>query len=273
MTRPVKFSIVTPSYNQGRFLGEAIESVRRQHWADVEHIIVDNCSGDETAALMERHADLRWVCEPDDGQSDALNKGFRLATGDIIGWLNADDRYLPGAFSTIATAMNASDADVVYGDTRWIDSQGEVTRLRREIGPSDFLLKYLHVLTIPTASSFFRRRVTDHELLDETYHYAMDYEYYLRLREHGYSFAHVPEFLADFRFHDQSKSSTSAAVQREEMHRALCDAEPKWAHRPERLARAQLAGLRLMARTVRTTRKLRAGCYRRGTAHQSTRAM
>ncbi len=102
----LKISIVTPSFNQGIFIEEAIKSVLSQGYSDLEHIIVDNCSTDTTASVLARYPHLKVICEPDQGQSDALNKGFKAATGDIVGWLNADDKYLPGCFGKVSLAFN-----------------------------------------------------------------------------------------------------------------------------------------------------------------------
>lgn len=93
-------SIVTPSFNQGRFIEETILSVKNQNYPHIEHLIIDGGSTDETLDVIRRYEgtyNLRWVSEPDEGQADALNKGFRLARGEVLGWLNADDTYQPGA--------------------------------------------------------------------------------------------------------------------------------------------------------------------------------
>src|SRR5688572_1037654 len=98
-------SIVTPSLNQGRYLDEAIRSVQGQDYPRLEHVVVDGGSTDETLDVLRRHPHLRWVSEPDGGQSDAVNKGFRLARGEIFGWLNADDYYLPGAVAAAVAVL------------------------------------------------------------------------------------------------------------------------------------------------------------------------
>src|ERR1700755_1492305 len=94
----MKISIITPSYNQGRFIEDAILSVLSQGYPDFEHIVIDNCSTDNTLDVLKKYPHVKWVSEPDRGQSNALNKGFGLSTGDVLGWLNCDDFYLPGAF-------------------------------------------------------------------------------------------------------------------------------------------------------------------------------
>jgi glycosyltransferase involved in cell wall biosynthesis len=213
MTQP-KFSIVTPSFNQGPYIRECLESVASQHGASVEHLVFDGGSSDESVPVLAAfasaggHEHLQWVSEPDNGQSHALNKGFRAATGDIIGWLNADDRYRPECFSRVLQAFrDRPEADIIYGDYTWIDPQGQITQLRREITFSPLVLIYHRVLFIPTTAMFFRRRIIDHGvLLNENLHFAMDLDFFIRLYRHGYRFQHISHFLADFRFQPLSKS-------------------------------------------------------------------
>ena len=218
----MKISIVTPSFNQGAFIAEAIESVLAQHYANVEHIILDNCSTDETAKVLARYPHLKVICEKDKGQSDALNKGFKAATGDIVGWLNADDKYLPGCFDhSLEAFAKHSEFDLVYGDYRLVDAKGCLIRVRKELGFDPFMLKYLHVLYIPTTTTFFRRKIFDERnFIDINYHYSMDYEYFLRLAERGYRFGHIPAVMADFRWHADAKSQQIIKAQAE-MERAL----------------------------------------------------
>src|SRR6266481_7579947 len=107
-----KISIVTPTFNQAAFIEEALLSVKEQHYENVEHIVIDGASTDGTVELLRRYCGqpgwehLRWISEPDRGQSDALNKGCQLITGDIVGWLNSDDRYRPRCFAEVVEAFN-----------------------------------------------------------------------------------------------------------------------------------------------------------------------
>jgi glycosyltransferase involved in cell wall biosynthesis len=209
-----KISIVTPSYNQAQFLEECLESVQLQSCSGVEHIVMDGASGDGTVEILKRYsgegsyAHLQWRSEPDQGQSDALNKGFRLATGEIVGWLNSDDRYRPGCFRTVVDAFEKNpDVDILYGDYTWIDESGHVFKIRQEIEFSQFVLSYHRVLYIPTTATFFRRRIFDEgNFIDLKYDYSMDYEFFLRLAGKGYRFKHVPGLFADFRWQSNSKS-------------------------------------------------------------------
>ncbi|MBF0510812.1 MAG: glycosyltransferase [Candidatus Omnitrophica bacterium] len=219
---PYKISIVTASFNQGLFIAEAIESVLAQGYPQFEHIIVDNCSTDQTSEVLKRYGHLKVICEKDKGQSDALNKGFKAATGNIIGWLNADDKYLPGCFKAVIEAMDKEPScDVLYGDYRFVDVKGNLIRVRKELGFDLFMLKYLHVLYIPTTATFFNRKVFDEKnFLDINYHYAMDYEFFVRLAGQGYTFGHIPRVMADFRWHEQAKSQ-QRHKSKAEMEKAL----------------------------------------------------
>ena len=259
----MKISIVTPSFNQGAFIAEAIESVLAQQDANVEHIIVDNCSTDNTLEVLSRYPHLKVVCEKDQGQSDALNKGFKAATGDIVGWLNADDRYLPGCFDHIRDAFDRrSELDIVYGDYRLVDGKGVLIRVRKELGFDMFMLKYLHVLYIPTTSAFFRRKVFDEgNFLDINYHYAMDYEFFLRLAIQGYKFGHVSALMADFRWHEDNKSNKNTQRQDQERETALLRQDVFLRSVPIAFRPPVRVFLMVTARLKRTLLKLVQGAY------------
>ncbi len=256
-------TVVTPSFNQGKFIREAVESVRAQGYPFVEHIVVDNCSNDNTADILSGYPGLEIVREPDRGQSDALNKGFRRAKGDIIGWLNADDSYLPGCFERVSRSFEEDkSADVVYGDYRLIDEEGRTVQNRRELDFDLFMLKYLHVLPIPSTASFFRRRIFDEgHFLDEDYRYSMDYDFFLRLALRGFRFRHIPQVMANFRAHGESKSFTGTRKQLQEKRRSLMANDP-FMRRCFPLFRQGLCGvLTAAARTKRTFLKGCKGYY------------
>jgi glycosyltransferase involved in cell wall biosynthesis len=218
-----KISIVTPSYNQGDYIELAIQSVIDQNYPNFEHIILDNCSTDRTIDILKKYDHLIWKSEPDKGQSDALNQGFSLATGDIIGWLNADDLYLPNCFNMIVNwFIHHPQTDIVYGDYRWINQTGSIFQFRREIDFDLFILKYLHVLYIPSTATFFKSRIFKEEnFLDISFRYAMDYDFFLKLAAKGYHFSHISSYLADFRWHENNKSVVGSQSQIDEMKQAL----------------------------------------------------
>ena len=223
-----KISIVTPSLNQGHFIDDAIQSVLNQGYPNFEHIVIDGVSTDSTLSVLGGYPHLTWISEPDEGQSDALNKGFRIATGDIVGWLNADDVYLPDCFRTVSEfAVRRPDVNIFYGDFRWIDAVGNVLQFRRELDFDLFMLRYLPFLYIPSTATFFRSKIfEDGNFLNVDYHNAMDYEFILRLALAGYKFAHIKAFFADFRFHGTSKTSLASERQSIETQQASLALDP-----------------------------------------------
>lgn len=270
MNSSPKITIVTPSYNQGAYIEEALLSVKQQNYADFEHIVVDGGSTDQTLAVLSDYSSrpdwphLRWISERDKGQSDALNKGFRMATGEIIGWLNSDDRYRPGAFAVLTAALQSyPQAEILYGDYTLIDMGGQVMRIRREIEFSHFILQYHRVLYIPTTSTFFRRRIFDDgNWINDRLHYAMDYDFFLRLASRGYRFRHVPHLLADFRLHPESKTESSAPKQLKEHDAIAAEYSPFLRNiRGTATRKATFACLRATAAALRYSQKLLRGCY------------
>ena len=117
----MKISVITPSFCQGQYIRQNIESVLIQGWASCEHIVIDGGSNDDTVPILTSYPHLRWVSERDDGQADALNKGLRLATGDIIGWINSDDYYVAGAFQAVSEAFSDPSVKWVIGDISLLD--------------------------------------------------------------------------------------------------------------------------------------------------------
>ncbi|MBF0485471.1 MAG: glycosyltransferase [Candidatus Omnitrophica bacterium] len=258
----MKISIVTPSFNQGAFIEEAVKSILAQNYPDFEHIIVDNCSSDKTAEILKKYPHLKVICEPDKGQSDALNKGFKVATGDVIGWLNADDFYLPGCFESVRGFLeNHCECDVLYGDYRWINTEGRILQNRREIEFDLFILKYLHVLYIPSTATFFRRRIfTEGNFLDLRYRYAMDYDFFLRLALKDYSFGHLNKILASFRWHAGNKSLEVTRALAEQKGSLLAN-DPFLRSVPLFLKNALRLLLMCVARCKRYWKKLIKGFY------------
>jgi glycosyltransferase involved in cell wall biosynthesis len=262
-------SIVTPSFNQSAYLGQALESVRNQRYTSFEHIILDGGSTDGSVPLLEQSAhanagNLSWRSHPDAGQSAALNEGFQQAKGDIIGWLNADDRYRPDCFAHVAQAFARNpEIDIVYGDYTLMQHDGQHLSLRREIEFSHFILKYHRVCYIPTTSTFFRRRVFDDgNQLRADLHYAMDLEFFIRLAGLGYRFHHLPRTLADFRLHPESKSVQFRERHREEHRQVVLQSTPL-AHLvpPMPLRNLSASLLQLPAAALRYSEKLLRGYY------------
>ena len=206
----VPVSIVTPSFNQGRFIEATIQSVLDQDYPRIEHIVVDGCSTDDTIEILHRYPHLRWVSEPDEGQADALNKGFAMATGDIFAWLNADDLYLARAVSTAVQALQESGADLIHGGWRQIDERGDTIR---DVAPVPFdLRRQLEERNaVAQPGAFFTRTAFEAVGgLDVRYRYAMDYELWLKLGER-FQVRHVERVLAAYRYHPESKTVAEPA--------------------------------------------------------------
>jgi glycosyltransferase involved in cell wall biosynthesis len=228
----MKVSIVTPSYNQGQFIERTLQSVASQTRAEIEHVVFDGGSTDNTVEILKRFSPpVRWVSEKDKGQTDAVNKGIRATEGEIIGWLNSDDIYYPGAISRVVAFFEAnSDVDVVYGMADHIDLEGRAFEPYPN-EPWDFeRLKETCFICQPAL--FFRRRVVQaHGLLDESLNYCMDYEYWLRLGKAGVRFAYLEEKLAGSRLYAENKTLGA----RVKVHREINDMLKKQFSRvPER---------------------------------------
>lgn len=204
----IKFSIITPSYNQGRFLPDCLDSVLAQTGVEVEHIVIDAASTDETLDVLKAHPHLLWVSEKDNGMSDGINKGFLKATGDWLMWLNCDDYLLPGALSRIAAfIMENPNVDVIHGDCLFVNEDKSLIRRKYDHRVDEKMLLFVGCY-IPSTSTFFKREVIDSgNLLDTKYRVCMDWEYYLRLMRKGFRFAYIPEAIAGFRWHGNNTST------------------------------------------------------------------
>jgi len=175
-------TVVTPSFNQGRFIGRTIESVLSQGVPGLEYLIFDAVSTDETAAVLRQYSGrLTATIEKDAGQADAVNKGLRAARGDIIGWLNSDDVYYPGALTAVLDVFAANPwIDVIYGDADHIDEHDGVMEAYYT-EPFNYE-KFKDVCFLCQPAVFFRRSVVArHGPLDASLRYCMDYDYWLRI--------------------------------------------------------------------------------------------
>lgn len=210
---PPLVSIVTPSYNQAQFLEETILSVKGQDYPNLEHIVVDGGSTDGTVEVLSRYENeynLRWTSEPDEGQSDAINKGFRRARGEIIGWLNSDDTYLPQAIHKAGACFEAHPGiDWVYGDGYLIDAQSRVLRMWKARPFSLKALLYVGQFICQPAVFFRRRALEVVGPLDSALHFTMDYDFFIRLGRQCKS-VYLPELLATRRLTLDAKSLAQA---------------------------------------------------------------
>ncbi|MFZ5425337.1 MAG: glycosyltransferase family 2 protein [Thermodesulfobacteriota bacterium] len=199
-------SVVTPSFNQGRFIGRTVESVLSQDYP-VEYVVMDGGSCDETADVVKPYEGrLHFVSEKDKGQTDALNKGIAVTAGDVIGWLNSDDVYYPGAFRAVMEHFEANpECDVVYGMADHID-QDDAYIENYPTEPFD-MDRLEQACFICQPALFFRRRVIGRwGLPDVNLRYCMDYEFWLRLGLAGARFDYLERKLAGSRFYPDTKT-------------------------------------------------------------------
>lgn len=201
-------SIVTPSFNQAAFLQSAIQSVLEQDYPNLEYLIVDGGSTDGSVEIIRKYADRLawWVSEPDEGQTDAINKGFARARGEILAWLNSDDTYEPGAVTAAVNFLMAHpEVGLVYGNANFIDEQGRVIG-RFPAAQTDYRRLRRGYVHIPQQAAFFRgnlwRAVGP---LDPSFYFAMDYDLWVRLAARA-EVRYVPQTWANFRLHTRGKT-------------------------------------------------------------------
>ena len=203
-----KVSIITPSYNQGHFLEESMRSVLAQDYPNIEYIVVDGGSKDNSVEVIRQYQDRLawWVSEKDHGHADALNKGFAHASGEILAWLNSDDIYHPGAVREAVEYLQAHpEVGMVYADANLIDNDGRfITQFAaRQTSYEGMLRGSVH---IPQATSFFRASVWQQVgPLSLTLFFAFDYDFWVKVAKVS-QVRYLPRLWADFRIHESGKS-------------------------------------------------------------------
>lgn len=215
-----RITVVTPSYNQGEFIEQTIQSVLGQGYPALEYIIMDGGSTDGTVDVLKRYdGRLHWTSEPDRGQSHAINKGLRVATGEVVAFLNSDDLYERGALLKVGTFLaQHPGASWLSGRCRNIDDQGREIRKAITLYKNLWLrLRSFAVLQVldyvAQPATFWRRRVIEKVgLFNEELRYAMDYDYSLRVGQH-FKLWVLNEYLACYRTHAKSKGGLSANAQ------------------------------------------------------------
>jgi glycosyltransferase involved in cell wall biosynthesis len=211
MRNPSALSILTPSRNYERFVLDALHSVAIQSDTGIEHIVVDGASTDGTLPLLQRWGDrICYKSEPDLGQSDALNKAATMAKGEWLGWLNADEFYLPGAFETVRAVLHRDpSSDVIYGDCCFVDSNGRLLRLVPQHRFEPRILRWYGPF-LSSCAVFIRTAALPRRGWDTSLRRIMDWDLYLELQRQGARFTHVTAPLAAFRVHDAQVTATPA---------------------------------------------------------------
>lgn len=251
-----RISIVTPSFNQARYIEATIRSVLDQNYPNLEHIIIDGGSEDGSVEVIERYSErlAYWVSEPDEGQTDALIKGFDRATGEILGWLCSDDLHEPRTLHEVAeTFLRNREWQAVYGDGLWIDAESRPLRPRKEIAFNRFIWMYDYNY-LPQPSTFWRRGLYERVGgLDPKFDLAMDADLWARFAEHA-ELRHVPRRWSRMRYYPEQKNLRLRDRSNEEdaliRNRYLPD-EPPWSRRSKKM----------LAKGMRVALKLRRGAY------------
>ena len=208
----MKFSIVTPSFNQGQYIEQTIKSVLDQNYPDLEYFVLDGGSTDNTVDIIKKYGRfIKWRSRRDKGQVAAINEGLNKSTGDIIAYVNSDDYYLPGSFQAVADYFAAHpDTLWLYGDCAVTNPKLKWTFFLKKLWPVhkyQFALKIFNTINQPAV--FLRKSLVKKVgLLNPAYHYAFDYDYWLRCLQHSLP-AKIPNNLTVFRVHPSSLGSTS----------------------------------------------------------------
>ena len=249
-----KITVVTPSYQQARFLEDTLRSVIRQGYPNLEHIVMDGGSLDGSAEIIERYADKLeyWTSQPDNGHTDALIKGFARSTGDIMCWLNSDDLWEPWTLKDVADFFrHHSDARVVYGDAMWIDIEGRPMKPKREHPFNEFIWLYDHNF-IPQPSTFWRRDLYEEVGgLDPNFRISMDADLWIRFAQVT-KIHHVKRPWSRMRFYPEQKMQKlrrDGDVEDTAIRRRYLTDERSWRRR------------KLLAKGMRVAWKLSTGSY------------
>jgi glycosyltransferase involved in cell wall biosynthesis len=213
-------SVLTPSFNQAAWLPHNLRSIAVQTYPAIEHIVVDGGSTDGSVEVLKAAgASVRWTSEPDEGQSDAVNKAFRESRGEIVGWINSDDAYFDCRVveDVVAYFTSHPDVDVVYGHAAQVAEDGTIIWM---IWVLPFVRRVLRIVNfIGQPVAFIRRSALSDPMLDVTFDFAMDYELWLRLDAQGRRFHRIPRIVAVDRHHSARKGVTMSDVLHSDLER------------------------------------------------------
>lgn len=243
LPKPPLVSIVTPSYNQAKYLEQTIRSVLDQNYPRLEYIVIDGASTDDSEQVIRKYMDhlAYWISEKDSGQGEAINKGFLRVRGEIIAWLNSDDYYLPNTITSAVKVFEENpDVVMVYGDMLAVDERGQTMNLLKykQLSLQDLLCFQI----IGQPSIFFRREVLEETgKLDTSLHFLLDHHLWIRIAQHG-KILHIPQTWSAARYHAEAKNRAKAAEFGREAFRILA-----WAKGQPGLAEA-VSGVERRAR-------------------------
>lgn len=214
-------SIITPTFNSSQFLDRTLACIAGQSYPHIEHIIVDGGSTDGTLDLIKQQSRVKWISEPDNGMYDAINKGMRMATGEILAYLNSDDLYFEDTVGRVVDFFKRNpDTDLVYSDLLYIDENGDTLFVRKYPPFSWEMYAVLDGSTIPQQTAFWRKRVMEKSgYFDSTFTMAGDFEFFVRVGK-NHNVRKLPgKPLAAFRFHEEMQTLNRKRINDEEIER------------------------------------------------------
>jgi glycosyltransferase involved in cell wall biosynthesis len=212
LNHPPQISIITPSFNQGHFIEDTIESILSQNYKNLEYIIIDGGSSDNTLEIIRKYENRinYWVSEKDRGQADAINKGFKLAHGELLGWVNSDDILLPGCLSQIANVYNVNHGpDVIHVNFIYIDQNNRILKMINLPRQNSFFLEKGKWSVSQPAVFYKHSRLKEIGFLNVDLRLSMDLDLWVRLNKSGIKIAHLAQYLGAFRWHADSLTSHS----------------------------------------------------------------
>ncbi len=216
-----KITVVTPSFNQGRYIGDTIRSVIGQDYSDLEYLVMDGGSTDDSKEIItkyEKHL-AYWTSEQDSGQANAINRGFARSTGDVLCWINSDDMLLPGALHFVGSCLDISEPVILCGNCSHF-MQGTDWKWGSAVEEDAKRYKLSEMAYIIQPSSFWTRKAWEIAgPLREDLHYAFDWEWQIRAEQAGVKFIFEKEYLSSYRAHDEHKTGTGGQKRREEIQK------------------------------------------------------
>ena len=222
----MKLTIITPSYNHAQYIEDTIQSVENQKDCDIEHIVIDGGSKDGTIEILKKYPKVKWVSEKDNGQTHAINKGFAMATGEILAWLNSDDYYYQDALCLVASYFKENpDCHFIYGNITFVDENK-----KELITFTDAVMGYTELLANPDVvrqpSCFWRKQIlVDIGCLNEELNLAMDFEFFLRIAK-KFKMHYLNVNVSHFRFYVESKSNKYVSKQLMEIKKIFLAQSP-----------------------------------------------
>jgi glycosyltransferase involved in cell wall biosynthesis len=228
MKSPVSITIVTPSYNQGQFIGETIESIVTQDYPECEYFIIDACSSDNSATVISRYKESIdwWLCEPDNGQADAINKGLMKASGELFAWVNSDDILLPNCLTIVNSYFSEKKhPDIITGNILYIDEHGFIKRFLNMKKQSRFFLSKGVWYAAAPVVFFNTKKLIEYGCLNASLRLCMDLDVWIRFLVQNAKVVHIPHYLGCFRIHTTSKgqiaihTSNDVQLEREMLYR------------------------------------------------------